>query len=544
MSARDGAWAAGLAIAAILGAWLRLHGLGAQLVLDDEWHAIHKLMSAGYGDIFRSFGYADHSIPLTLLYKAMAATVGLTEINMRIVQALSGIALVGLSAAIAWYVSRNRAATLLCAFLVAGAPFLVLYSRFARPYAITTLLVTLVLAGLWVWRERRRAGPAAAICFMTALSAWLHPISAAFPAVAMVFILAEDVVAGKAAWRRLARSAALGAAMAAGIALLLAAPILNDLGSLTAKAVGDHAGAYTVSRMLSLFAGGLPDAVTVLVTLVAAFGAWRVSRASPVLGAYLAVLAIVPVVLFIFLGARWTHQGHTFARYVFPVQLIFLLWASIGFVELARLALGERRAGLELAVAGIAAAAYLAVNPAIRQVATLGPWYGHVYHHFDYVAAHNDAALQYYAYDAPRFYHVLGAMPPGSAPVIEAPFSSGAPGNSFAFFATFHRQPEKMGMLHDLCLSGPYAKAPYVGEVPKDARFRFRNFVFLDDREAVLASGARYLLLHRDLLNGAPFRQADRCLAALTALYGPPVDIDLRLAVFDLRAAAGPRKLQ
>ena len=140
-SSRDVAWAAGLGIAFVLGAWLRLHGLGGQVVQDDEWHAINKLMTSGYGEIFRSFGGPDHSIPLTLLYKAMAATLGLTEINMRILQALAGIALIPVAAAITWAASRSRAATLLCAFLVAGAPFLVLYSRTARPYAITTLFV-------------------------------------------------------------------------------------------------------------------------------------------------------------------------------------------------------------------------------------------------------------------------------------------------------------------------------------------------------------------------------------------------------------------
>jgi hypothetical protein len=94
-------------------------------------------------------------------------------------------------------------------------------------------------------------------------------------------------------------------------------------------------------------------------------------------------------------------------------------------------------------------------------------------------------------------------------------------------------------MLHDLCLDGPYH-----GEVPKDARFRFRNFVFLDDRDAVRASGARYLLLHLDQLHGRPFTQAGRCLAALTKIYGAPIETDGRLAVFDLRGAAGPAKLQ
>jgi hypothetical protein len=544
MSARSPAWtprspdwtlAICIALALVLGAWLRLHGLGGQVVQDDEWHAIHKLLSSGYAEIFRSFGVADHSIPLTLLYKAMAETVGLTEINMRIVQVLAGIALIPLAAAIAWYATANRAVVLLHAFLVAGAPFLVLYSRIARPYAITTLLAVLVLAALWRWREARSLKLAAAACLLTALAAWLHPISAIFPAVALLFIFAEDLRARKG----VRAIVMLGLAAAFAIAIPLAAPVIHDLHALSDKAGGNFAGGYTLARMLSLFAGGLPDAVTVGAVAIAAFGAIRLYRAQRVLGAYLAALAIVPVLVFIGLGAAWTQQGHTFARYVFPVQLIFLLWLSVGVVDGARLLLRTSSAPMQMAVAIAAAAGYLALNPAIRQVATLGPWYNHVYHQFDYIDRHNAAALQYTAYDAPRFYKELGNLPAGSAPIIEAPFTYEAPANSLAFLWRFHRQPEKIGMLHDLCLDGPYD-----GEVPKDARFRFRNFVFLGDREAVRASGARYLLLHRDQLHGRPFAEADRCMAELTRLYGAPMDVDSRLAVFDLRPAASPRTLQ
>lgn len=519
----------------ILGAWLRLHGLGEQVVQDDEWHAIHKLMASGYADIFRSFGVADHSIPLTLFYKAMAETIGLTEINMRIVQVLAGIALIPLAGAIAWHASASRAVSLLLAFLIAGAPFLVLYSRIARPYAITTLLTVLLVAVLWRWRENRSPQLAAVVCFATALAAWLHPISAVFPAVAMLFIFAEDLRARKG----IRAIALLGSCAALAIAVPLAAPLINDLQALSAKAGGNFAGGYTLARMLSLYAGGLPDAATFGVVAIAAFGALRLFRAQPSLGIYLAALAIVPVVVLIGLGAAWTHQGHTFARYVFPVQIIFLLWFSIGAVALAGILMRKSSPLVEMGVAAAVAAGYFALNPAIRQVTTLGPWYHHAYHQFDYVDRHNVAALQYAGYDAPDFYKELGKLEAGSAPIVEAPFTYGAPANSLAFFRRFHRQTGKIGMLRDLCLDGPYH-----GEVPKDPRFRFSNFVFLGEREAVLALGARYLLLHRDQLHGRPFAQSDRCMAALSRLYGAPVQVDARLAVFDLRPAASPRKLQ
>jgi hypothetical protein len=525
----------GVAIATVLGAWLRLHGLGEQVVQDDEWHAIHKLMASGYADIFRSFGMADHSIPLTLLYKAIAETTGLTEINLRIVQVAAGIALIPLCAFLALRATANRASAMLCAFLVAGAPFLVLYSRLARPYSITTLATVLVLALLWRWRETRGLGVAALACALAASSAWLHPISAVFPAVAILFIFAEDLRARKP----IREIMALAFAMASAMAALLAAPVVHDFASLSAKAGGNFAGGYTLARVLSLFAGGLPDAMTVVVVAIAGFGATRLFRVRRALAAYLVVIAVVPVVVFAVLGAAWVHQGHTFARYVLPVQVVFLMWFAFGVASLVRVFLGPAAPRAEMLVALATAVAYLALNPAIRQVETLGPWYGHAYHQFDYVGSHNAAALQYQDYDAPEFYKELGKLPAGSAPVIEAPFTYEAPANSLAYFRLFHRQPETIGLLHDLCLAGPY-----YGEVPKDARFRFRNFVFLDDRDAVLASGARYLLLHLDQLHGRPFAEAGRCTAALTRLYGAPIHADKRLAVFDLRPATSPRKLQ
>ena len=48
----------------------------------------------------------------------------------------------------------------------------------------------------------------------------------------MIFIFVDDLRGGKPAWPRLARMLALGTAAALSIAALLAAPILNDLGSL------------------------------------------------------------------------------------------------------------------------------------------------------------------------------------------------------------------------------------------------------------------------------------------------------------------------
>jgi hypothetical protein len=522
---------AGIALAALLAAWLRLHGLDIQVVQDDEWHAIHKLMTSSYAEIARSFGFADHSIPLTLFYKALADTVGLDEFDMRIVQVVSGIALVALCGWLALRETANAAIATLFAVLVAGAPFLVLYSRFARPYAITTLLSVFVLAGFWRWRASRSPGLAAALCAAASLAAWLHPLSALYPMAALLFILVEDLRDAK--WRTLAARSTilLGVAMGVAIVAPLLPPILGDIQSLAAKAGDSRPSPYTLSRVVSLFAGGLPDAVTCVVAAIAAWGAWTRIREGMGPDRYLLFTMLAPLLAVIVLRGSWTHQGHTLARYVFPLQLAFLFWFAAGAMDLIGRAAPARRALAQGFAAVVLAAGYLTLNPAIEQVRTLGPWYGHLYHHFDYVAADNRALRYYDRWQVPAFYRKLGAMPAGSVTIIQAPFDFVAPYNPDAFYAQFHHQRELQGLVHDLCLAGPY-----YGEVPRDPRFRFRSFVFVDDRDAVARSGARFLILQRDLRNGEPFKEADRCLEALRQRYGEPVEMDARLAVFEVRA--------
>jgi hypothetical protein len=357
-----------------------------------------------------------------------------------------------------------------------------------------------------------------------------------FPAVAQLFIFGEDLASrdeGKA--RRMRSIVLLAFTSAIAIAIPLLLPIMDDLRSLAGKVGGHHAGLYTVSRTISIFAGGFSDAVTALIAAVAGFGLWRSWRSDARLAAYMAAIAVVPAIAIVALGAQWSHVAVTFGRYLFPVQLMFLFWFAFGTVALARALARSESPRVETGAAVAVAALYLALNPAIAQVTRLGPWYGHIINFFDPVPDHNAALAQYDGYPVPEFYRRLAALPPGEATLVEAPFTSGAPANAFAYLARFHRQREIMGMLHDLCLDGPR-----VGEPPNDSRFSFHNFVFLSDPSAVASSGARYIVLHLDQRQGAPFVEADRCVKELTRLYGPPVEKDARVAVFDLRSPRDP----
>jgi hypothetical protein len=334
----------------------------------------------------------------------------------------------------------------------------------------------------------------------------------------------------------------LGCAVLGAVLLLVAAPLVNDVDALTGKRGGDQPNFDTYDRMLSLFLGGLPTPVLVVACALAAWGVVVLLRRDAKLGLYLVLLAMLPAAVLTLVGARYEQAGQALARYTLVAQPLLLFFGAVGAISIVRFV---ARRGTEAAawVAGAAlSAAYLVVTPAIAQVATLGPWYAHADHHWDYRYRWIEYKRASRLYDPPAFYLKLGRMPPGSAPVIEAPYLWEAPFNPFAYYATWHRQRETFGMVYDLCLFGNH-----LGELPpRDRRFRFRKFVFLDDFAAVKSSGARYLLLHRGLRGSGvgPVYDDARCTANLTRLYGPPVEVDARLAVFDLKPNEPQPKLQ
>jgi hypothetical protein len=414
-----------------------------------------------------------------------------------------------------------------------------MWSRFARPYAITALLSVACIAAIWRWRTRRTWKMTAFAAVTAALSAWFHPISGMYAAIACLFVFIEDAFAARDVRSRPSwRSLQLGLIVAGAMALLLAAPLASDWQSLSAKAGGDQPTFDTVERMLAIIWGGVPTPVVAFACAAAGWGVVVVFRRDFRLAAYLAALGVIPAALLWLFGAVWIQSGQNFLRYQLPLQPLVLFFGSVGMTSLVR-AMFRRKGESAAWIAALAlSAAYLIATPAIAYTATLGPWVAHPDYHWDYRYRWIVAKLRDAAYEPPKFYRKLGRMAPGSATVIEAPFIWEAPYNGLAIYATYHQQREIFGMLYDLCLQG---QGDRLGEPPNDRRFRFRSFVFLNDVAGVRKTGARYLLLQRGpIRHVGPTYDSERCLAKLTQLYGAPVEIDSRLAVFDLRPQDGP----
>ena len=146
---------AGLVLLAV-GAGLRLNQYLDQVLLDDEWHAVHQLL-AGQSpqQLFLTFGHADYSIPLGLLYWLQARCFGLSEFAMRWPMLLAGLTTLVVFPLYAWRRFSPRVAVV-AAVLFALSPSLIIYAHQARPYALTLLLAYLAL---YAFTRTNKGGP-------------------------------------------------------------------------------------------------------------------------------------------------------------------------------------------------------------------------------------------------------------------------------------------------------------------------------------------------------------------------------------------------
>ena len=167
-------------LALLAGIWLRMDQLRTQTLLDDEWHAVRMLIGSDWAGIATHFGYADHSIPLTLYYRALYNLGILSEWQMHLPLLIAGIALL----LVAPLLLRDRVPLAVRAVwmaLLAVSPVLVYLSRTARPYALACLCALIaVVAFDKAWRRRERRW-AVVYVVATILAAWLHLLTIVFP---------------------------------------------------------------------------------------------------------------------------------------------------------------------------------------------------------------------------------------------------------------------------------------------------------------------------------------------------------------------------
>ena len=551
MTSRAAGWNALLLVAFVGGAAIRAWQLDIQILIDDEWHAIHKLLRSGATDILTHLGHADYSIPLTLYYQWLYRTIGLSEWGMHVPPLLAGIGLLLVGSRL---LARSFALPVRAMWTAAVAisPLLVYHSKVARPYALTSLLTFVAILAFRAWWLDGRRRDAAIYVVATFLAGWLHAVTLPFTLLPFAYCAAQAV-----AWRAWSRRAArgerghgahearpgdsgiqslrglllLGVATALPLAAALLPPLFIDWHQFTQKAGRDAVTLESAYRTSLMLAGTGSVLAASLFWIATAFGFYTLLRRDRDLAWYLATIVAIAAVVVGSSGAEWISHPLVLARYLIPALPFVLLLAAEGVATIVE---RVRRPVMQALSGAVVVLALFLAGPLAGQWHYPNQFWGHLRYQFDYDPAHNPYVQLVPGDPLPAFYAELGKRPPGSIRLIETPWRLESHFNPLSLYQDVHHQLIMIGLVTPVC--GTYD----FGEYPEErGGLEMRGLVHLG---AVLrgdARGADFLVVHLKPRNmaadpGPVWPDVARCLPAVEARLGPAVFRDEQIVVFPL----------
>jgi hypothetical protein len=539
---RQATWSLGVLAAAAAGAALRLYRLPEQLLTGDELHSVNGALSMGPGEILSTWTYhgADYCVPLTALYRlAMDAGLVMGEMHFRAPVLAASL----LTICVLPRLLRARLGpgpSLLLAWLLAISPMLVLYGRIVRSYGPVALCApTAVLAFDHWWRTgSRSAGGASAL--LAGVSVWLHLGAAPFVLAPFVFAALSSMRKHRPAGREPERGLGgnplrrlllqlVATAGAIALALAPAAASLVDL-------IGIHGRGHLPSPatwldVVRLQAGTRSGWLAGLLVLAGLRGVWLLWRRDPDFIALAAVVTVGHVAGLVALAPNFLEALVVANRYVLVLLPLGLAFVSVGLAtppgRWTSPWLRATGAALPIALLG----ALFATGPFATDEFRWSS-FTHAQPFVNFLGAPDHIPPE----EVPRFYREL---PPGSEPLVEAPWTNVGT-HSFNAYQQVHHRPLRVASLNKL---------------HADPRIRLRNTLHAR-ADALARSDARWVVVHLDLreeeehvtttelrhherlerlpelwqvLGGAGKRLAAR----LREEWGPPVYSDERVRVWE-----------
>jgi hypothetical membrane protein len=553
---RSSLWTLLAAAAIAAGAWLRWFELPIQVLVDDEWHALHRVIHDDAYGIARTFGFADHSIPLALYYRFLALHGGLTEWVMHLPLLLAGIALL-VVAALSLRREMSSATRATWVALLAISPLLVYHSKTARPYALTSLLSFIAIVAFRRWwmdqpfapgpstlkpgaAEARRGTVHWAIgyVFCTFLAGWLHPITLPFTLLPFVYYGARALVSArgnpepKNSRTALSRWLVLGIATALPLTAALGPPLFHDWIRFSAKAGRDSVTLESIYRTLLMLFGIREPLLLALIVALAALGLGRLWHRERDLTAYLGTVILGAALAIALARPQWIHHPGVYARYLIPALPFLLLFLAEGAVACV---VSLRREASQAAAIAAACCVLVWAGPIPGYFYRPNQFMGHLRFQYDYDPAHNPYVLEIPRDPVPAFYQQLARQAPRTLTLIEAPWRLESNFNPHPWYQEIHRQYVKIGLVTPVCGERDF------GEYPATVRaIRMRELVHLSEILKGKSYGADYLVMHLKAWKTPPDAEVEwpdvaSCLPQIEAKLGAPVYRDDQIVVYGLK---------
>ncbi len=532
-----------------VGVFFRFQQIHLQVLLDDEWHSIHTLTALRYSKILASFGFSDHCIPCTLLFKGFFDGFGLSEMSMRALSLAAGV--LTLMAVAGWLFANGlRAQAVGVTWLLGISPILVYFSRSSRPYAIILLLCIVAIWAAFSWERTRSRKYLAVFIPSVALGAWANPLYGPVLMSPLLFFLFENALKHRSFRATLSASLplfAIGLLCLAAAALFLLPPLINDFDSVGVKVGWSFPDATTILEATHIFVGSGSAVVAFLFSGLALLGSIRLYIEKR-RWFFFGLTALV--VLALTLGAMRPlafDTGLVFARYtliLLPALVLCWTWGLL-WIAATVSATPSVRSGL----VAICLALPLIGNPIWDFSVRPNSYSQHVLFINDprpgpgRLGVLVDRMLQSSYWDE-RIH--LDAEPGTSIAV--APWRFEAPLSALAVIERRTGYRTIPAFIRGFCAGGVF------GELAKADGFGFRNVFYLETGEALSAEpvsliiwkkqwyvdpDAERILAERHIYPWALEQRYPQCADAIAEKYGEPIFEDEHLMVF--RNHAGNR---
>jgi hypothetical protein len=514
---------------------LRTWQLRDQLLADDEWHALRKLINSDFAGIFSSFGYSDHSIPLTLYYKALSLTTGLSEWSMHVPLLLAGLLSM---ITVPWLLRATLRSPeqLILASLVALSPMLIYFSRTARPYALSSLLAFVALVAFYNWWNKPGYRWGCTYAATAALSAWLHPVTLALTLTPFVFfgMAATWEFVRTRRLQKLARIGLIGISLLVVLSVLLAVPLYHDYSLFLSKS-GTHSISFTSLWVtLSLFVGSANTFVIVAWLVLTVAGFRELLKREAILAWYFAFAVFLSGIIIAATSAIMLHHPLVLARYTLPGIFVLLPLVALGLGYFLQASPGFVRLPAIVAVLLV----YFLTGPLPAQYhQPLNQFTGHMVYQADYDRERNPYArhFQQGETDVPVFYRELAELPPDTVTLVVAPWYLEWHWNAWHLNQQVHQQRILAGFISGLCVDKTYGEYP-----PGQAGIELTNIIHLTELASQPTATADYLVYERDMPFQPPARARPdidfaACEQQFDKLFGPPMIDDGKILVYKLR---------
>jgi hypothetical protein len=557
-----------LALAFIVGAWLRLYLINDQVLIDDEWHGFYYALGKSPWFLLTHFSIPGATcIPLNFYTWTLGATIGWSETLLRLPSLVFGISLVAIGPWLARELVDEKRAGLFALFL-AISPMLIFYSRIARPYSAVALLSFLALLMAARWMQTRRIGFAVGYVATATLAIYFHlfavisvlaPIGMAVLYYGWSRLVRKRREAGPPFWQWCAVTGAI-----AILTAILVLPALWHSWHTTFFTVA-RAGTFDVgaiSRVLVLMAGTGQPVLAVLFWGIAIVGAVEQARRNPWFGGLLVSLYPLHILALVISRPESAQSAIMLARYCIPLAPVTLLFAACGLQLLLETMAARARLqpALQTVIRFACVAALAAAGPLPQCYFSPNSFTSHgAYQHryslidwrrsfySDFTPAGFRLVTTIRADEISPFYRTLGQQP-GNRPIVEYPMLIGDHFNPLYYYQYFHRRPVIVGYATDVTLARGLAAGNIFGNTYIDqvmtlasgrSKLKFHNLVSMDDLADMRRRGAEYVILHKMFeaqlsAVASPPPDLERLWLGYRKSLGPPAYEDDHIAVFRL----------